>query len=77
MAPKNDQAQALCANCGTELKYADYCYGLQAGVMGGTGFVPTHLDDWLLFCDAGCVVEYLDDEETKTTPEARLPPRLP
>jgi len=53
---------ARCAACATELKYADYCTGVQEGVIGGTGFVATHLHDWLLFCCRECLIDYMSDE---------------
>ena len=65
---------ARCAACSNELKYADYCTGVQEGVIGGTGFVATHLHDWLLFCCRECLIDYWSDEPTDY---GSLKPRIP
>ena len=52
-----------CTNCGAELVYASYALGVQEGVIGGTGFVATHLHDWLLFCSRKCLIEYMNGDE--------------
>ena len=62
-----------CANCGEELEYAAYAWGVQEGIIGGKGFVPTHLHDWLLFCSQNCLVDYMQNG----VEEHRQKPRIP
>lgn len=77
MTTKEETKKLTCTNCGSNIEYADYCIGLQRGVIGGNGFVPTHLDDWMLFCDTNCGADYLGDRDERETPRPKLPPRVP
>jgi len=71
MEPNNKNK---CANCGEKLDYAAYVWGVQEGVIGGKGFVPTHLHDWLLFCSKDCLVTYM---ENGVDERHRQQPRIP
>ena len=66
-----------CTNCGDEIEYAANAIGVQDGVIGGTGFVATHLDDWMLFCSKKCHLEYFtedyEDRETYQSSRPRIP----
>ena len=68
-----NEATAKCESCADELEYAAYALGVQEGVMGGTGFVATHLHDWLLFCSRKCLAEYMGNGDDVPQQSVRFP----
>ena len=76
MKDETEQVGTKCANCDDELEYAAYALGVQEGVIGGTGFVATHLHDWLLFCSNKCLVSYMKENGEGETYQ-RVQPRIP